>query len=133
MAKQGLAKINETPFFTEYTDFLGTGVIIRTMKVRIGAGRTICVAPAVGTYAAMQAHTTLLGVAGALWNCTDIGNGGSVWRSDGTTWRPAYPVVVTGAPTFTAPVGALAVNATGALGSTMYVRTAAGTWTATAT
>lgn len=133
MAKQGLAKIGETPFYTEYTDFLGTGVILRTMKARIGAGRTTCVAPATGTYAAMQAHTTLLGVAGARWQVTDVGVGGSEWKSDGTTWRPVGTVVVTGAPTFTAPNGSLAIRTDGTTaGTNLYVRVN-GAWVASAT
>ncbi len=122
--KLGLAKTAETFFYTEYTDFMGTLVVLRTGKVRIGAGKTTTAVKGTCTLAQANLRADLLGISGCVLTITDVGLFGTDHISDGTVWRPMVPIICTGTPlgAVIAPVGSLAVRTDGGAATTLYLK-----------
>lgn len=126
MARQGLFIAEETALFSRLRDWEGTGIEFVSMKTGPGVapGTLLCVSPAIGRFADLDARTDLKGINGARAFMTDIGTYGSFWIAQGGVWFPAEPIRCTGTPeaAIAAPIGSLAVRFDGGASTTLYVK-----------
>lgn len=98
-------------------DWDGTGIVFTEMKTGPGPvpGTKVCLEPAVGLFADIDARADLKLISHARALMMDRGTWGSFWVVVNGAWFPEVPIKNSGTPeaSVAAPVGSLAVDVVG--------------------
>ena len=105
--RKGGESFLDRAWWRDVADKARSGLMLRRFKLGRAAGHTLCLTPAIGTFAELNARDDLKAMNGTQGVMTDVGTWGSNWVVQDGEWEPDGPIQGLGEPedVIAAPVG----------------------------